>query len=199
MCCLYSLITWHIPPLFLSNLVQIMRWELKYSPHLVLHSWLNCIFSVASFRTLDAGWLAPVLPQPATTQLMLAGFFPSFLGNPMGLMYLFSVAFFFNCNRWKKNNNKSINYSSCNFDMCLYFMKWTTLRHILDRLTRVYTLYLEQHNVIIQFIVFWMWVVLCHVYPLLTFLSLANVMCSKHHRHGFRWKTEEWERRMCSH
>lgn len=64
-----------------------------------LHSVLNCIFSVASLRTFERDPLALVSPQPATAHLMLAGVSPFFLGSPMVLTYLFSVAFFFNCQR----------------------------------------------------------------------------------------------------
>lgn len=93
--------TWQTPPFFLSNLVHIMWTVLKCSCHMFLHSKLNCVFSVVSFSTLDAGSLCPVLPQPATEQLMLAGIFPFLLGSPMVLTYLFSVALFFN---WKREH-----------------------------------------------------------------------------------------------
>ena len=96
---LVCLITWQIPPFFLVNVVHSIRLGSKYSPHLFLHSKLNCIFSVVSLSTSDWGLLFPVLPQPATAHLMLAGIFPSFLGSPIVFTYLLSVAFFFNCER----------------------------------------------------------------------------------------------------
>lgn len=41
--------------------------------------------------------------------------------------------------------------------------------------------YLKQHNVVIVPFKFWMWNVLGHLDPLLTFLLLASVMCSKYY------------------
>lgn len=98
------LFTWQTSPFFLLNLVQIMCSLLKYCCHLFLHSSLNTNFSVASFSTFDAGSLSPVMPQPAATQLTLAGILPFFFGSPMTFTYLFSLALFFN---WKEGHELS--------------------------------------------------------------------------------------------
>ena len=107
--CTWFRFTWHTPPAFLVNLVQIMLSSSKYCCHICLHSKLNCSFSVFSFSTSEAGLSCPVLPHPATVHLMLAGIFPFFLGSPIVFTNLFSVAFFSNCIREQR---KTGNHSS---------------------------------------------------------------------------------------
>lgn len=119
-CFKYCLITWQTPPFFLLNLVHIMWSTSKYCCHIFLHSKLNCIFSVASLSTFEDALWAPVLPQPATAQLMLAGIFPSFLGSPMAFTYLFSVAFFCSCKREQSSTGKHSSYNL--FHFLLHFL-----------------------------------------------------------------------------
>lgn len=103
---------------------------LKSSFQISLHSNLDCVCSVASFSTLEAGWSSPVSPHPATAQRIRSRLFPPFLGSSMGLTYLFSTAgrlSWGQCNRqWTHHNTTDTKglWGEINTRLCLPSAAW---------------------------------------------------------------------------
>lgn len=131
-CCSKMWCTWQKPPFFLSNLVQIMWVPLKCFCQICLHSALNCVCSMASFRTFD-GFFFSVRPHPATSQLTSAGIVWSFFGSPMGCTFLFSLASCFNwekrtpCNRQSKHQNNNVKKHRVISSMSYFCFSYTLL------------------------------------------------------------------------